>query len=259
MRYKKLIPDLKTNDIERTQEYWEKIHCEDDYKPVWSMTEDKGVRKKNIDELNKLPSCAEILILGCGSKTLLQNDLAESLLNCHKITCTDFSKVIEYALSQENNSKIVYEAKDSADLQYEDQFDVVVVVNSILSDSDQENREILSSCFKALKPGGSLIGFFPSVFCALDMAYLEDDFKRAEQIDLKRNTYSDEIQEVTQIFYTPLRLRMVMQEAEFSLNKMEIYFCDSPYFLNHTKEFYGIEDPDVVIWEQLVVAKKALN
>ena len=116
-------------------------------------------------------------------------------------------------------------------LGFEEQWDVVVNVNGILSERDEENRDILDSCFRALKPGGVLLGMFPTIFSAPYISYVDNDPDWLEVVDLERSAYYEDKQKLWQIFYTPLRLRRVLIESGFKLKKMEIFFCDSDYFL----------------------------
>ncbi len=115
------------------------------------MTEDPVLRSKLISEIEAIPNHGKVLIPGCGSRVVLQNQIAESLQNIQEVCCTDFADVVVAAKQHNNHPRIRYEARNSQNLGYEDQWDVVVNVNGILSERDEENRDILDSCFKALK------------------------------------------------------------------------------------------------------------
>lgn len=234
--------------------YWETVHVDDDYDSVWSMTEDAGVRARLVEELSKAGSPGRIVIPGCGSRTLLERDLAAAFPDAD-VYGTDFPAVVAAAARFEH-PRVHYVARDSADLGWSDEIDAVVVVNSILSESDAENRAILESCCRSLRPGGVLVGFFPTVFAAADIASLSRSREMMSQVNLERSSFFERKQQLEQIFYTPLRLRVALREAGFELDRIELYFCESDYFLRHGREYYGLEDDDLVIYEHLVVARK---
>lgn len=241
---------------EERQNYWEKTHVVEQYETVWSMTDDFDVRQKIISSIRNIDPHSEVLIPGCGSKIKLQNDIAEMIPSVEAIVCTDFAKVVEFAQQFPNNTKIEYVACDSTLLPWESRFDIIIIVNSILSESNEENRQILDACWKSLKPGGKLIGFFPTIFAAADIAYIEGNQQRLDRVDWKRSTLHEEKQQLNQIFYTPLRLKHLFKKCNFVLSGMEIYFCDSEYFMRHSEGYYGIRDDDLMIYEHFVHAEK---
>lgn len=245
------------NDSER-QKYWEKTHCEENYETVWSMTDDAEVRKKVVKEISNYDTPKNILIPGCGSKVALQNEIAKNFTTSN-ILCTDYEGVVDIAKKQRNEDNIQYKALNSTCLGFKDEWDIVIIVNSVLSESDEENRTILKSCYSALKPGGILIGFFPTIFASVDIAHLESTRERMAFIDIDKSSFYEEKQNIWQIFYTPLRLRIILKELNFIRDRVEIYFCDSDYFVNHSKEYYGIENHDLPIYEHFVLAHKPKN
>lgn len=255
MKNKWVIHNSKKLSFEERKKYWENTHANDKYESVWSLTEDKTIRDKIVNEISLIDKISRIIIPGCGSKVHLQNQIANSLNNIDEIICTDFNRVIEIASKKNNSSKISYVERDSSNLMYNCEFDVSIIVNSVLSEDDIENRNILLSCYDSLRPNGTLIGFFPTIFCALDIANI-DKSEWLPHIDVKNNSFYEEVQKIWQIFYTPLRLRLILKEAGFIVDKMEVFFCDSPYFLKHSKEYYNLNDTDIVIYELFVVATK---
>jgi 2-polyprenyl-3-methyl-5-hydroxy-6-metoxy-1,4-benzoquinol methylase len=254
MSYKWLIKNDSMNDSER-QQYWEDIHSEHNYENVWSVTEDEALRDKFVNEIQNFTH-DKILIVGCGSKSYLQEDLIQKIPTIQKIVCTDFPKVIKIPKEENCYEKIEYMAKDSKDLGWANEWDVVIIVNSILSEDDIENRLILKECQKALKNGGVLVGIFPTIFCPIDIGYLDKSTSFLEDADIMTNTLIEKKQNTKQIFYTPLRLRYVLKEAKFKIEKFEVYFFDSPYFLEHSCEYYNIQENDVVVYEHFIVAEK---
>ena len=265
MKRKWLVEPDNIRSEEGRRKYWEQEHSEDSYNNVFSVTEDKGVRDDIVAELAKLPSHSDILIPGCGSKALLEKAIAEGLDDCDRIVCTDFPEVVKIASGFNKESKVEYRGVNSKDLGIKEEFDAVVIINSVVSDSDLENREILKACFDSLKPGGVLIGLFPTIFVPLDIYSTSanelwmDWFK--DNVDLKSQAEHDPVQGDTQIFYTPLKLRYVLKEAGFEVDRkdsMSTYFFDTSFLLKQAKDMYGIDDPDVPIYENFVVARKPI-
>ena len=237
------------------EEYWGETHVDHDYEGVWSVTDDAEVREKFLREIALCPSQAKILIPGCGSKVALQTAIAEKYPE--SIICgTDFEAVTEVARAKTNAPNVVYEGRDSADLGYTDEWDIIIIVNSILSESDAENRAILKSCREALKAGGVLMGLFPTILTAVDVSYLEPNQNRLDRVDLHKSSFYEEKQQIWQIYYTPLRLKAILNESELIRDRMEIFFMDSEYFMKHTREYYGIDDPDISVYELFLVAHK---
>ena len=237
------------------KKYWEHTHAVENYETVWSLTDDIEVREKIIDALSSYEDISKILIPGCGSKVLLQNEIADRFPKS-LIVCSDYQGVIDIAKKKESRENIGYMALDSTNLGFENEWDVVIIVNSILSESHIENRDILKSCYRALKQDGVLLGFFPTIFASVDIAYLESEENMSLSIDLTKSSFYEKKQKIWQIFYTPLRLRYLLKEVNFIRDKMEIFFCDSEYFTAHSKEYYGIEDVDLPVYELFVIAYK---
>jgi SAM-dependent methyltransferase len=255
-------PALKTSE---RKSFWEQHHAEG-YQKIYSMTDDPALRARIVSELASLRTRRKILIPGCGSKYLLERDIAEKVPGCKYVLCTDFAKVAAIAARQNRNRAIEYKGLDSAKLGITKQFDAVVIVNSVLSDRDAENRKIIASCFRALKPGGYLIGFFPTIFWALDIALTtKSPYWRAY---LRRHVELETFSEGaylkgqkksgpnTQIYYGPLLLNQILKEAGFVKRKLENYFLDSGFFVEQGKNMYGITDPDVSAYEMFVTAQR---
>lgn len=98
-----------------------------------------------------------LLDLGCGPGLYTQRLHAKG----YEVTGIDFSKrSIDYATkkAQENNWSIEYIYKNYLDIDYENEFDVIILIYcdfAVLSPSQRET--ILSKIRKALKDGGKLI------------------------------------------------------------------------------------------------------
>ncbi len=260
--YKWLIPSSR---LASEPELW-KEH-EDYNAKVFSLTEDPTLCETLIAGIPS-SSGIKVLIPGCGSLVKLQEKLLEKLPNIEKILCTDSSQIaIQYAkenwlASKLYNQTVEFAEVNSANLteirpDWNNHFDYILVVNSVLSSQDEDNRKMIDEFYKVLKPGGKICGLFPTVFCALEIAHLVKD--RASQltdgtINLAYSAIYEEKQNRSQIFYTPLRLNRIFKEAGFKRLNFEVYFCDSKYF--NTREIYGYDDPDICIWEFLVKLEK---
>ena len=177
------ISPLKVMTQNERRSYWEKIH-DKNYENVWSITEDAYLLDKIINTLKSFQKVFRILIIGCGSKVVLQNTLAQEIETIQEILCIDFPKVVQIASQKSNHSKIRYESFDLTDLPWENEWDVIINVNAILSESHAENSLILSKCWNSLNLNGFFLGFFPTVFCALDIANLDNNSLDVKDIDL---------------------------------------------------------------------------
>jgi SAM-dependent methyltransferase len=237
---------------------WVRTHRDEDYRNVWSLTDDPAARDRFVAELASqrvATPIRDVLVPGCGSRVALQNDIATKVPGVRRVLCTDYQGVIDVARERSNDSRVEYAARDSTDLGWCESWDAVVVCNSIVSESDQENRAILASCREALRPGGILVGFFPTIMCALDIAYRGMP-ELHELIDPRRCVFHETKQGIWQVFYSPLMMRLILIEAGFILERLEIFFCDSDFAIRQNREYYGIQDPDLPIYEMFVVARK---
>lgn len=116
----------------------------------------------------------DILDLGCGPGLY-----AEKLsLKGHNVTGVDFSKnSISYAQTQakEKNLKISYECKDYLELDYESQFDLVMLIYTdfgVLLPTERD--KLLENIYKSLKPNGAFI------FDVLNDRNIEHKFKEQQ-------------------------------------------------------------------------------
>lgn len=253
MKSKWLIRFDKEMSKNGRRKYWENIHRQHNYENVFSITEDAGVRNRIKRVL--LDNVRSVLIPGCGSQVFLQKDLVNQY-NIKRIVCTDYKAVVEMAQKRFAHKKISYLAKDSTKLAFRNKFDAVVIVNSAVSESDAENRKMLRSCWRSLKKGGALVGYFPTIFCAVDIGLIDPQTGIMKRVCLEKSMFYEEKQKQHQIFYTPLRLRCILKEAGFKLGRMEICFFDSKYFQKEGSNYYGLGDKDLVIYGLFVVATK---
>ena len=246
--------------IEVESSYWDNDHKKNEYDNVFSITESEKICQeltKGIDENTKY-----IIIPGCGSKTNLQRYIVDNYKNIVCIYCTDYSKnAIKQSIEKYSHPKIKYHIEDTSNLSYEkEKFDLVIISNSILSNSDILNRKMIQECHRVLKPKGKLYGFFPSIYCALDIAHLDTRFSHfmtTGMLNLAKNTFYEKTQGTEQIFYTPLRLNQIFLEASFVRKAFEIQFFDNDYFKKESERVYGLpKDSGLYVWEILAILEK---
>jgi SAM-dependent methyltransferase len=241
---------------EERQQYWESIHRQDDYSTVWSMLDDPVIRTRICSSVASQQSHARVLVPGCGSRVLLEPELLQ-IPGVQTLVATDYPEVV--ALCRERlmppRDGITFESRNSSNLGWNNHFDVAVVVNSVLSDSDTENRAIMSSILEALRPGGVVIGYFPTAFCGFEIGVIAPETGWQDLVNIHKSTFFEEQMNVEQIFYTPLRLRSLLLDCGFSLESMHIDFLDSPFCVEQAKNYYQLPD-GLLIYEFFVVARK---
>ncbi|MBI1327657.1 MAG: methyltransferase domain-containing protein [Alphaproteobacteria bacterium] len=235
------------------QEYWEKAH-KAGYDDVFSLTEDEALRTRIVSELAS--DVQNILIPGCGSRGHLEKHIAQAFPRA-QIICTDFPKVVEIAKDKNGDIKNVeYRVCDSVSVhELPEKFDAVIIVNAVVSGENQENVEMVKSSLQALRAGGQLIGFFPTIFCALDISYRASMPGIRSCIDLETSTFHDPVQKEGQIFYTPLQLRQIFQAAGYQQARIEIYYLDTPHFEAEAERLYGVDSRNTPLYQHLVLAR----
>jgi hypothetical protein len=227
-------------------DYWEDVHRTADYDNVYSLTDDAALRRRLIHDLTAA-GARDILVPGCGSRVRLQEAVAAELPDA-RLTCVDFPGVVEIAESRFSGPGVRYVGGDVATMEFAPEFDAVVHVTSVVSESDAENRDIMARTVAALRPGGTLLGVFPTVFATLDIAYTTGEEWRAQQLDLATSTYSEPKQGVSQIFYAPLRLRRIAKESGLTDLSMSLFFNDSEYLRSEGARHYELFDEDAVLY-----------
>jgi SAM-dependent methyltransferase len=240
--------------------YWDLRHGQLEYENVYSVTEDAKLRMRLVDLLRAVIQSdrpSKVLIPGCGSRACLERELVDSFSRL-SILATDYPGVVEAAAARLRHPRVKFAARDTRRLGLDSDFDAAVVVNSVLSDCDPDNRSILRSVHAALNPKGLLVGLFPTIFAPTDIGLCEERERwRLELVDLSNSRYCfDEYARTTHILYTPLRLRTILREAGFDALSMEIFFCDSPCLRSEASRVYGLEGEDLVLYELLVTARK---
>ncbi|HAA33024.1 MAG TPA: class I SAM-dependent methyltransferase, partial [Cyanobacteria bacterium UBA8553] len=172
-----LIPSssrLASKSLEQEKAIWDENH-EDYANTTFSLTQDPKICKALVcpdrSPGYNIPNSPDIKVLipGCGSEIYLQKTLLEFCPQIGQVYCTDFSKTaIEKALenwknadgeSRINNQQFVFEEVDSTRIteqkpEWQDKFDYVLLVNSVVSSEDETNRQMIREFGKVLKPGG---------------------------------------------------------------------------------------------------------
>jgi SAM-dependent methyltransferase len=236
-------------------DYWSDVHEQGYDETVFSVTQDPAILGEVMGVLRREPT-RDILIPGCGSFVHLQQAiLTEMAPSLTSMVCTDFERVAAQASRALQAPQIRFEGVPTQDLPFSEQFDAAVVINSIVSADDALNRSMIRRIHAALRPGGRLIGLFPTVFTDVDLLSLGHDNQPV--IDVRRNLIFESAQGVWQLAYSPLRLRLILREAGFELTQMRIVFLESKAFMAQAEAQYGITDPDLPIWELLVEARRS--
>lgn len=255
------------------QQIWRTLHARG-YRneEVWSVTCDAGLRQRLVKSLRSLPSCRRILMPGCGSLTYLQEEILAHCPEVESIVCTDFEEAVEIASSKLSHPKIEFHAVDSTALhdRWPEQFDVVMPVNSVVSDSDEENRRMVRSFSGALRPRGYMLGIFPCIHAVQDLhrfipAGKQGSVASRESVELNARTHTwfpgdpDLPEALPQVFYSVNDLRVVFEESGFSLSTltMSIDVLADDSSRRTVEHWYHIQDRRVCLWNFLVTASKA--
>ncbi|MBQ6807218.1 MAG: methyltransferase domain-containing protein [Lachnospiraceae bacterium] len=110
-----------------------------------------------IEKLCDGGSNKKLLDLGCGPGIYAEMLAAKGF----QVTGIDFSKrSIDYAVesSQKKNLDIIYHYQNYLNIDYREEFDVVILIYCDLGVLSPENRRILlNKIYRALKPGGMLV------------------------------------------------------------------------------------------------------
>jgi len=239
---------------EARRAYWESEHRDNDYEGVFTVSQDEVVISRCVEVAARRGS-RTVVVAGCGSNVSIQQALLDRVPGVECVVGVDFPGVVEVAAGRLDDPRARWVGADIATQGCGETADLVITINSVLSDSDDENRGLLAAFRDAVPPGGVLAGLFASILAPLEMGYLQPDGAILDQVNLEECRFAERKQGITQIFYSPLRLRMVLAEAGFRLDRMEVVFLDSPELAQQARDYYGLgTDPDVMAWELFVEA-----
>lgn len=237
------------------KDYWEKEHCDLDYGSTFSVGEDEAVTNTIVDEALGSSPCTDILIAGCGSRIDLQRALL-SRAPCHThVIATDFAAVIDLARDRYSHPRLTYAALEST-APFVQAFDVVIAVNVLVMEGDLANRELVQSWAQALRYGGTLVVLAPVLFCGQELALLTGRRDLWESLDLKGSSWLEGRQGIREVEYSPLRLRRALKEAGLRLSDMRLVFLEGSSSREQSRTAYGLDDDDLLVYEQLVTATR---
>jgi SAM-dependent methyltransferase len=235
--------------------FWTDEHVSRDYERTFSVGEDADVTSRVVDATLAGAACDCLLVAGCGSRVELQRCLLDRAPSMTEVVASDFPSVIARAEERFIHPRLKYvtieESKD-----WKRRFDVVVAVNVLIMERDVDNRSLLGRWAQMLKPGGTLVALLPTLFCGLDLAMLSGRDDLFACLDLERSSWREAHQGIGQIEYSPLRLRRVLAEAGLRLDDLRIVFLASPDSRRQAREHYALDDEDLLVYEQLVVATR---
>jgi len=208
---------------------WDKI-AEKYHKEVISPFQ-KGVINPLFKNLDNIKNAKEKVIadIGCGRGEIL-DILASKFKKVHAI---DFSSaMIKIAENKASKENIKYHVRDMKDLEeFENRFDVIISVNSILMPKIKDVKKALRSINSCLKKNGKFFSIFPSMESVLYQAILIFDketgkgvnektaLKKARDIfemknyDFIKGVYNDE--GLLQKFFYYFELKLRLKEAGF--------------------------------------------
>jgi SAM-dependent methyltransferase len=235
--------------------YWEKEHCDLDYNSTFSVGEDEALTNAIIREALSTSPRTDILIAGCGSRIDMQRALL-SRAPCHtKVIATDYAAVIALARNRFSHPRLTYAALEST-APFVQRFDVVIAVNVLVMESDLANRELVQSWTQALRYGGTLVVLAPVLFCGQELALLTGRDDLWECLDLKGSSWLERRQGTREVEYSPLRLRRVLKEAGLRLADIRLVFLEGSSSREQSRTAYGLDDDDLLVYEQLVTATR---
>lgn len=246
-----LIPDSQER-LDR-KDYWVAAHGERQYADVFSVSEDDSVRARIVGAALRSPVCRQILIAGCGSRVALQRDLIAQAGNDATITATDYRAVVDLARARFSHPRLNYVALEER-ARFERRFDAVIAVNVLVSDSDSENRRLLAEWSDSLVHNGRLVILLPILSSGYELGTLGERPDLLECLDGPTSRWTEKHQGIVEIEYLPLRLRRMLKEVGLKLIELSIVFFEGAESRRQTFTHYGIDDDDLLVYEQLAIA-----
>lgn len=248
------------------REIWEETHGKFGYsKKVFSLLDSSLVINKFTQELMPFQNKAEmkVLIPGCGSNVNLQLCCNKVLGNNTFIYALDWSKeAIDISKRKTDilGIEVKYINQSYYDLSLNPSFyDIIIMSNAIVSESHENNVTALKNLTNLLKPGGSLLGLFPSPFNMLDYALTNNDAKKW-LIDGTVNVKERRIYEKkfgSQRFFSPLELYILFKKINCQVEKFELFFYDDDNFANQIASLYNLKyNSNFCFWGYFINSKK---
>jgi len=138
---------------------WDKF-AEDYYSEVLSPIKN-SINNPLLDALKKLDSKnLKVLEVGCGLGELVPF-LSK---NFKEVVAIDFSdKMIQLAKEMHKQTNVSFRVMDMTKLDFSEEFDVIISVNSLLMPSIKDLNKSISALYSCLKKGGKLFAIVPSI------------------------------------------------------------------------------------------------
>ena len=129
---------------EARRAYWEAEHRDNDYEGVFTVSQDEVVVSRCVEVAERRGS-RTVLVAGCGSNVSIQRALLDRVATVECVVGVDFPGVVEVAATRLDDPRARWVGADIATDGCGEQADMIITINSVLSDSDEENRSILLS------------------------------------------------------------------------------------------------------------------
>ncbi|MDH6356353.1 class I SAM-dependent methyltransferase [Parabacteroides sp. PF5-9] len=246
---------------------WNKNYMDYQYKDVFSILDSPCIIDKfrnSISIFKEKKKIIRILIPGCGSNTKIQQLCYSIYKENIDIYAVDWSEeAIAIAKKETNllNIPVEYINCNFNCLPFDDDFfDIVIISNSIVSDSHENNINALNEFARLLNPDGLITGNFPCAFGMFDYALtsgLADHWLTTGIVDIISRTVYEESQDMHQRFFTPLELFSVCKEMQLKIESMNILFYDGADFAQQMSTLYQLPyNENFSLWGLYVNIKK---
>ena len=238
---------------------WENTHKNQGYSgKIFSLLDSEKVLTKFKVELSKIridSSSVRILIPGCGSNANLQICCHEVFGDRAVIDALDWSKeAIDIAKEQTDRLGIdvTYYNQSYYEMSLDkSSYDLIIVSNAIVSQSNENNVKAMANLSSLLKSGGRFTGLFPSPFNMLDYAltnpeavhWLSSGIVNVEERTINEDGFS------SQRFFSPLEMYRLFKQLNLEIDSFEIFFYDDSCFAKQISELYRVSNsPEYCFW-----------